>query len=174
MKKQPQANLFETGSQVAKKAVVSAIIIGVFIFYSLLHNRSGAPALSPATSTGSTSGRPATSGSTAPTATASGNPSGNPTGLYKDGTYTGGVADAQWGYVQVQVVIRNSRMADITFLQYPNDRNRSVEINNYADPQLIQEAIQAQSAQVDIITGATDSSEAFMQSLSDALSQAQQ
>ncbi len=65
-------------------------------------------------------------------------------------------------------------MANITFLQYPNDRNRSVEINNYADPQLIQEAIQAQSAQVDIITGATDSSEAFMQSLSDALSQAQQ
>jgi uncharacterized protein with FMN-binding domain len=38
---------------------------------------------------------------------------------------------------------------------------------------LVQEAIQAQSAQVDIITGATDSSEAFMQSLSDALSQAQ-
>ena len=45
-------------------------------------------------------------------------------------------------------------------------------INSYADPQLISEAIQAQSATVDIVTGATDSSEAFMQSLSDALSQA--
>jgi uncharacterized protein with FMN-binding domain len=58
-------------------------------------------------------------------------------------------------------------------LQYPNERERSVEINGYADPQLTQEAIQAQSAQVDIVTGATDTSEAFMQSLNDALTQAQ-
>lgn len=45
-------------------------------------------------------------------------------------------------------------------------------INSYADPQLISEAIQAQSATVDVVTGATGSSEAFIQSLSDALSQA--
>jgi len=45
-------------------------------------------------------------------------------------------------------------------LQYPNDGNRSIEINSYADPQLSSEAIQAQSANVDIVTGATDSSEA--------------
>ena len=58
------------------------------------------------------------------------------------------------------------------FLEYPNERNRSIEINNYADPQLTSEAIQAQSANVDVISGATDSSEAFIQSLSNALSQA--
>jgi uncharacterized protein with FMN-binding domain len=173
MKKQSQTNLFETGSQVAKKVVVSAVIIGVFIVYSLLHNRSGVSALSPVTSIGSTPNTSTPSGSAAATATSSGDTSGNSTGLYKDGTYTGGVADAQWGYVQVQVVIQNSRMADVKFLQYPNDRNRSVEINNYADAQLIQEALQAQSTQVDIVTGATDSSEAFIQSLADALTQAQ-
>jgi uncharacterized protein with FMN-binding domain len=48
-----------------------------------------------------------------------------------------------------------------------------VRINEEADPQLISEAIQAQSANVDIVTGATDTSEAFIQSLTDALSQAQ-
>jgi uncharacterized protein with FMN-binding domain len=58
-------------------------------------------------------------------------------------------------------------------LQYPNERNRSVEINSYADPILVNEAIQAQSAKVDIVSGATDTSQAFIQSLSHALSQAQ-
>ena len=83
------------------------------------------------------------------------------------------MADAQWGVVQVQVVIQNGKIINVQFLQYPNERNRSVEINSYADPILVNEAIQAQSAQVDIVSGATDSSDAFMQSLSNALSQAQ-
>src|SRR5258708_24173703 len=47
-----------------------------------------------------------------------------------------------------------------------------IMINNYADPQLTSETIAAQSANVDIVTGATDTSQAFIQSLSDALSQA--
>ena len=92
--------------------------------------------------------------------------------LYKDGSYTGRVADAQWGVVQVKAIITNGKITDVQFLQYPNDRNRSIEINSMADPQLTSEAIQAQSANVDIVTGATDSSDAFMQSLTDALSQA--
>jgi uncharacterized protein with FMN-binding domain len=93
-------------------------------------------------------------------------------GGYKDGSYTGSVADAQWGYVQVKAVISQGKITDVQFLEYPSDRSRSQRINQSADPELINEAIQAQSAQVDIITGATDSSEAFMQSLANALSQA--
>ena len=92
--------------------------------------------------------------------------------LYKDGSYTGGAADAQWGLIQVKAIIQHGKITDVQFLQYPNERNRSVEINSYADPQLTSEAIQAQSANVDIVSGATDSSDAFIQSLSDALSQA--
>lgn len=94
-------------------------------------------------------------------------------GAFKDGSYTGSVADAQWGYIQVKAVVSQGHLTDVQFLQYPNDRSRSVFINRIADPMLTSEAIQAQGAQVDIISGATDSSEAFMQSLSDALSQAQ-
>lgn len=84
----------------------------------------------------------------------------------------GSVADAQWGYIQVKAIIQSGKITDVQFLQYPNERNRSVMINSYADPQLTSEAVQAQSANVDIVTGATDTSEAFIQSLSDALSQA--
>ena len=95
-----------------------------------------------------------------------------PGALYKDGSYTGSVDDAQWGVVQVKAIIKNGKITDVQFLQYPSDRNRSVYINSIADPQLSSEAIQAQSANVNVVTGATDSSLAFIQSLTDALSQA--
>src|SRR5258708_13680180 len=88
-----------------------------------------------------------------------------PGALYKDGSYTGRVADAQWGYIQVKAVIQNGKITDVQFLQYPNDRNHSIAINNYADPLLTSEAIQAQSANVDAVSGATDTSDAFIQSL---------
>lgn len=93
-------------------------------------------------------------------------------GQYKDGTYTGGVADAFYGNIQVQAVISSGRITDVIFLQYPNDRSTSIAINTQAMPYLKQEAIQAQSAQVDIVSGASDTSQAFQQSLASALTQA--
>ncbi len=88
---------------------------------------------------------------------------------YKDGTYTGDVTDATYGNVQVQTIITNGKIADVQFLQYPNDRRTSVEINSQAMPYLKQEAIQTQSSQVDIVSGATYTSQAFIQSLQSAL-----
>ena len=157
-----------------KKLIVSVVVIGVFAIYCFMHAHAAPVALTPKT-TGSdvptatpsdpvVTGTPPASGATA---------TSTPSSRYKDGSYTGSVADAQWGYIQVKAIIKNGKITDVQFLQYPNERERSVEINSYADPQLTSEAIQVQSAQVDYISGATDSSEAFMQSLSDALSQAQ-
>jgi uncharacterized protein with FMN-binding domain len=57
-------------------------------------------------------------------------------------------------------------------LLYPNDRRTSIRINATAVPDLQQEAIQAQSANVDIISGATLTSQAFVQSLQVALNSA--
>lgn len=102
----------------------------------------------------------------APTATS------DPNALYKDGTYTGSEADAYYGLVQVQAVIQNGKITDVTFLEYPDHRRTSVSINKQAMPWLQQEAIQAQSAQVDLISGATLTSEAFVQSLQAALNAA--
>jgi uncharacterized protein with FMN-binding domain len=153
-----------------RKTLVAVVIMGVFIAYCFLHNSAAAVGLTPPSTTNPDGGS-GTSG----TSGGSGTPGTSSTsgGTFKDGAYTGSVADAQWGYVQVRAVIKSGKITDVQFVQYPSDRARSVEINQYADPQLTSEAIQAQSAQVDIITGATDSSVAFMQSLSDALSQAQ-
>jgi uncharacterized protein with FMN-binding domain len=93
-------------------------------------------------------------------------------GQYKNGTYTGSVADAYYGNIQVQAVISGGKLSDVVILQYPSDRNRSIAINTQAMPYLKSEAIQAQSANVNIISGASDSSSAFIQSLGDALAQA--
>jgi uncharacterized protein with FMN-binding domain len=92
--------------------------------------------------------------------------------MYADGTFTGSVADAYYGNIQVQAVIANGQISDVQFLQYPSDRSRSVSINTRAMPILKSEAISSQSANVDIVSGATDSSQAFVQSLSSALAQA--
>ena len=92
---------------------------------------------------------------------------------YKNGSYTGSVADAIYGNVEVQATISGGKLTDVTFLQYPSDRTTSVGINSQAMPYLKQEAIAAQSAQVNIISGATATSQAFAQSLTSALAQAQ-
>ena len=93
-------------------------------------------------------------------------------GRYKDGEFVGQVADTEWGAVQVQAIIRDGSLTDIRFVQYPSHRRRSVEISNYALPVLRSEAIQAQSARVDIVSRATMTAEGFQQSLSTALGQA--
>jgi len=98
--------------------------------------------------------------------------SGSATGTYKDGTYAGSVQDAYYGSVQVQAVIKNGKISNVVFLQYPNDNRTSQYINGQAMPLLIQEAIQAQSASVNGVSGASATSPAFQQSLADALSQA--
>lgn len=92
---------------------------------------------------------------------------------YKDGSYTGDVTDAFFGNIQVKAEISNGKISNIEILQYPNDRATSVRINDQALPILIEEAISVQNANVDIVTGATQSSEAFVKSLESALNQAQ-
>ena len=91
---------------------------------------------------------------------------------YKNGSYTGSIEDAYYGNIQVQAVISGGKITDVVFLQFPNDNRTSQYINSQADPMLKQEAIQVQSAQVDIVSGASASSQAFQASLANALSQA--
>jgi uncharacterized protein with FMN-binding domain len=159
-----------------KKTVVSVVIIGAFVLYCFFYGHSGFAPVIPTTAVESRPSSSATDAASTSTPNASATPGATvtpaPGALYKDGSYTGSVDDAQWGVVQVKAIITNGKITDVQFLQYPNDRSRSVYINSIADPQLTSEAIQAQSANVDVVTGATDSSLAFIQSLTDALSQA--
>jgi uncharacterized protein with FMN-binding domain len=99
-------------------------------------------------------------------------PTPTQSGQYCNGQFTGIVANAFYGTVQVKAIISGGRISDVQFLDYPHDRRTSQFINQQATPWLRQEAIQAQNAQVNIISGATLTSRAFIQSLQSALSQA--
>lgn len=87
-------------------------------------------------------------------------------------TYTGQTADTPYGPVQVEIWVSGGRITDVQALQLPNDTPRSQEISSYAGPQLRQEALQAQSANIDTVSGATYTSDGYRQSLQSALDQA--
>lgn len=91
---------------------------------------------------------------------------------YADGVYTGPAADAYYGIIQIQALVQGGHLTALKVLKYPNDRRTSVSINRQALPMLRDEAISAQSADVDIISGATLTSKAFIQSLGGALKKA--
>ena len=162
-----------------KKYLLSATVIFAFLFYSTLATKNTpppSPLISQIIPTDSPTNPPV---ATAPPKRNTPVPTNRPaatatpqSGRYKNGTYTGSVADAFYGNIQVAAVIHNGQLASVNILQYPNDRNRSIEINSQALPILQSEAIQAQNASVNMVSGATDSSAAFIQSLTSALSQA--
>jgi uncharacterized protein with FMN-binding domain len=107
----------------------------------------------------------------APVVTGAG-PLPTPQGKYKDGIYLGPVANAFYGELQVKVTVTGGKITDVHFVKYPSDRRTSLEINQLAMPLLVQEAIIAQSAEVDGVSGATQTSKAFIESLEAALNQA--
>ena len=78
----------------------------------------------------------------------------------------------RFGDVQVQVLISNGRITEIKALQMPFDRSRSAYISQVAGPMLRDEALRAQSARIDVISGATYTSDSYAQSLETALQQA--
>ncbi len=90
----------------------------------------------------------------------------------KDGTVTGQVVQTRFGPVQVQVTISAGKITDVTALQLPSDRQRSAEISQIVEPMLKSEALTAQSAQIDLVSGATYTSDGYAQSLQSALDQA--
>lgn len=87
-------------------------------------------------------------------------------------TVTGPVAQTQWGPMQVAVTIDGSTITDVQVLQHPTGDSRSDQINAYALPILQQETLDAQSASIDMVSGATVTSVGYVQSLQAALDQA--
>ena len=92
----------------------------------------------------------------------------------KDGSYMGQAYDAYYGMVQVQATIQNGQIAAVKTLQSPDHRSTSRAINRRALPQLENEVIQAQTVRVNMISGATLTSRAYLHSLNTALKQAAQ
>jgi uncharacterized protein with FMN-binding domain len=85
---------------------------------------------------------------------------------------TGAVASTQWGPVQVQLTVKAGKITQVSVLQYPSGNGKDAEINSYALPILTQETTSAQSASIDMVSGATVTSTGYIQSLQSAIDQA--
>jgi uncharacterized protein with FMN-binding domain len=111
-------------------------------------------------------------GSPTPTGSTETETRGTTAAAYVDGTVTGPVVSTRYGDVEVQVTISGGVITDVTTLQMPADDRRSASISARAEPLLRASSLEAQSADIDMLSGATYTSEAYAMSLQAALDQA--
>jgi uncharacterized protein with FMN-binding domain len=129
-----------------------------------------------AAGTPSAAATPTTAGSTAPpTPTSGATAATNTTAAPAAATvaaFNGSVVETRYGPVQVQVQITDGAISEVAVVQYPDGDSKSVRINSRALPALRTESLTAQSADVDTVSGATYTSDAYVRSLQSAIDQA--
>ncbi|TXS59492.1 MULTISPECIES: FMN-binding protein [unclassified Streptomyces] len=101
-------------------------------------------------------------------------PSAAPSGGVSTGTgkFTGDPIDTPYGTVQVAATLAKGKLTAVKVLKAPDQNGRDQQIANYALPRLTQEALGAQSAHIDVVSGASYTSQGYIQSLQSALDQA--
>jgi uncharacterized protein with FMN-binding domain len=155
----------------------TATIVVLLFGYHTSTNKTAASAApsssgSSATSTG-TSPSPSSPTASAGSSSASPAPSSSPSSASSEPqSYTGSVAQTRWGPVQVQITVAEDRITKVTVLQQPSGNPRDVEINDQALPILVRDTLDVQSAEIDMISGATVTSDGYIQSLQAALDEA--
>jgi uncharacterized protein with FMN-binding domain len=129
----------------------------------------------PSTGSGSSSNSSSSTTTPDPTANATPDPTAtatpDPTVKAANATVTGSTVATQFGDVAVKITVANGKVTDVQAVQMPT-HGRSGMISNYVEPILDGEALQAQSANIDLVSGATYTSDAYAQSLQSALDQA--
>ncbi|MFE7633313.1 FMN-binding protein [Kitasatospora sp. NPDC057518] len=158
-----------------RRAVVTsaATAAGVVLLLSLKpHEAAGpAPVIGSGAGTGSGSGSDVSQPSNAPGSPAP-SASVSATGTGATRKVSGDTVNTRYGPVQVQVTLAGSRITAVDVVKYPNSERRDREINSSALPVLNQEAISAQSAAIDVVSGATYTSDGYVRSLQSALDRA--
>jgi uncharacterized protein with FMN-binding domain len=138
----------------------------VVLLFGYDGSRSTTTASPPAVVSGSNA-----SGSSSSTSsgTSSGSGSGSSSGTR---TVTGDVESTQWGPVQVQLTLSDDTITKVTVLQQPDGNPKDTEINDYALPVLNKETTTEQSADIDMVSGATVTSTGYISSLQSAIDEA--
>ena len=139
--------------------------------------QTGALSSAHASATTGTSGTTGTTASPAPTATSTPSATAAPSApssasaapAVTTKTVTGDSVDTAYGPVQVKVTFEGTKITAIDAVQYPTESGRDQEINAQVIPMLRQEALASQSAKIDSISGATYTSEGYIQSLQSAI-----
>lgn len=128
-----------------------------------------------ASGTGSTgTGSSGSAGSSSPSGTtgssgSASSGSSSSSGSTGSGTYKGNTVQTRFGPVQVQITVANGKITDVTALQLTNTDGKSIQISNRAAPLLRSKVLAAQSADVQTVSGATITSDAYLTSLQAAI-----
>ncbi|GAA3457781.1 FMN-binding protein [Dactylosporangium matsuzakiense] len=138
---------------------------------------SGAPPADVAAGTGQTPGAKATTPAggtrtTAPATKPTTTAAKPPRTTMKDGTFNGNPIYVEYGNVELSIVVAGGKITDVKVLDKPSEASRSVQINNAALPKLRSEALAAQSADIDTVSGATYTSSGYKLSLQSAIDRA--
>lgn len=117
---------------------------------------------------------PAAESTPTPTDQGTGGTSGTTRGSgLVDGTYAGQSVRTRFGPVQVSLTVSGGAISAVDVVQYPDTNSRDRQINERAIPQLVSETLDAQSADIHMVSGATYTSDGYLQSLQSAIDQAQ-
>jgi uncharacterized protein with FMN-binding domain len=145
------------------RRVILAITSTVAVLVLLLGFKSEA---APPVTKPSSASAPGTSGTSGSSSSGSSSSAGAVTGTK---TVTGDSADTRYGPVQVKITAANGKITTVDAIDYPQNDPRDQEINSFAIPQLNQEALAADGASIDVVSGATYTSDGYVQSLQSAL-----
>lgn len=153
------------------KRVISSLVATIASLVVLLGFKTHAPEVAaPSASTASSSVASGASSATTVLSTRSSATATSSVGGSR--TVTGDAASTRWGPVQVRVALSGSRITAVDVLAYPKSNPRDVSINEVAVPRLISQALAAQSAEVAGVSGATYTTQGFIESLQSALARA--
>ncbi len=159
--------------------VVMGATVGLKL-YGVGEQVAASPAAASTTTSGSTGAGTSSSTASSPSSSAAAStPSAtpSPSASASSGTssastvVTGNAVDTRYGPVQVKVTFSGTTITAVETVQSPNGNGRDVEINDQALPILQQEALASQSANIDTVSGATYTSEGYIQSLQSAIDQ---
>ncbi len=156
-----------------RAAVALSATVGALVLLVSFHTSSGSRSVAVGSTTGVAATTATTNGGTTDSvgtpATADAPPSPTTTPATKTTTVDGPVIGTPYGDVQVRAVLRGSELLDVEPLVLPSDRARSRRISEEAAPLLRTEALRAQSANIDLLSGASYTSEGYAESLQGAL-----
>jgi uncharacterized protein with FMN-binding domain len=155
-------------------AILSTISTLVLIFGYHTSTNNGTASASPVVQQPSSPGSSATSRSSKQSGSTTSRPSqtSKASRATSAAAFTGDVAGTQWGPVQVRITVRGGKVTRALALQYPQGTSTDAQINGYALPILDQEVVQKQSASIDTVSGATVTSDGYLQSLQSAIDRA--
>jgi uncharacterized protein with FMN-binding domain len=151
---------------------IMGTISALVLLFSYHTSTNSAAADAPTTPTAAGAGADDSADSSSGASAATGSESSSSSSDSSSGTFKGEEANTRWGIVQVEITVKNGKITKSEAVEYPTGNPRDQEINSYALPQLNAEVVTAQGDGIDAVSGATVTSDGYIQSLQSALDKA--